>query len=137
MIYPAYLLCLGLMVPAFALTALIVAMKLFAAGPRDGWTVVINFLAFFGAGIENPVRYGWRIVGFLGTIVMFIGAGAIPGLRNYAFHGLALLATLCVVFCFYAASQQDVHNVLNAFLVLSPSLVGIAACLWFATKFKG
>ena len=136
MVYPAYLLCLGLMLPAFALTALIVAMMLFAAGPRDGWTVVINFIAFFGAGIESPARYGWRIALLLGTMGMFIGAGAIPGLRNYAFHGLALLATLCVAFCFYAASQEDIHNVFNALLVLSPSLVGIVACLWFATKFK-
>ena len=49
---------------------------------------------------------------------------------------LALLATVCVAFCFFAASQVDRYNVFNAMLILSPSLIGIVACLWFAIKFK-
>lgn len=134
--YPAYLLCLALTIPAFALTALIGVMTLIGAGPKNGWSVLFNGLAFFGAGIAEPLQYGWRIVVLLGAIGFIVGAGAIPGLRTHAFNGLALVATLCVAFCFYAASKEDVYNVLNALLVLSPSLIGIAACLWFALKFK-
>ena len=124
------------MIPAFAVTALIATMMLLAAGPGSGWTVLVNFLAFFGAGIAEPLRYGWRIVALLSVIGFLIGAGAIPSLRSHAFSGLAVLGTLCVAFCFFAAFQQDIHNVFNALIVLSPSLVGIAACVWFAIKFK-
>ena len=137
MVYPAYLLCLALIFPAFAVTALVIILILIGAGPKEGWSVLFNGLAFIGAGIVEPLRYGWRIVALLGAIGFLLGAGAIPGLRVHAFYGLAFLATLCVVFCFYMASTQDAYNVLNALIVLSPSLLGIGACLWFATKFKG
>ena len=137
MVYPAYLLCLALIVPAFALTALVGTIMLLATGPKQGWSVLLNCLAFFGAGVAEPLRYGWRIAALLGTLGFLLGAGAIPGLRVHAFHGLAVLATLCVTFCFYAAARQDAQNVLNALIVLWPSLFGIGACLWFATKFKG
>ncbi len=136
MVYPAYLLCLGLMLPAFAVTAFIVTIMLVAAGPREGWSVLINFFAFFGAGIVEPLRYGWRIVALLLTLGFVLTAGAIPALRGHAFTGLAVLGGLCVGFCFIAAAKQDMANVFNALLVLSPSLIGIAACVWFALKFK-
>ena len=125
------------MLPAFALTAFIVAIMLLAAGPSKGWWILLSIPAFFGAGIVDPLRYGWRIAAFFAVLALLLGAGAIPALRVYAFQGLALLATLCVAFCVYAASTQDMYNVFNALLVLSPSLAGIAACLWFAAKFKG
>src|SRR5947209_5225785 len=99
MAYPAYLLCLGLMIPAFALTALIVTMMLVAAGPKDGWSVLVNSVAFFGAGLVEPLRYGWRLGALLAGIVLVIGAGAIPGLRDYAFYLLALVAAACAAFC--------------------------------------
>ena len=136
MAYPAYLLCLLLTVPAFALTAFAITIMLLAAGPKDGWSMLFNGLAFFGAGIGEPLRYGWRIIALLAVIAFVLAAGAIPGVRAYAFHGLAVIASLCVVFCLYAAAQQDAQNVFNALLVLSPSLLGIAACFWFAVKFK-
>jgi hypothetical protein len=136
MIYPAYLLCLALMLPAFCLTALVAAILLLAAGPKDGWSVIFNGLAFFGAGIVEPFRYGWRIVALLAVIGFLLSAGAIPALRTLSFHGLAILGTLCAVFCLYHASQQDRYNVVNALIVLAPSFAGISACLWFAFKFK-
>ena len=136
MVYPAYLLCLVLMIPAFALTALVATIVLLAAGPRDGWAVTIDFLAFFGSGIAEPLKYGWRIVALLAVIGFVLVAGAIPALRTLAFHGLALMATLCAAFCLFEAAKQDGYNVFNALLILSPSFIGIAACLWFAVKFK-
>ena len=125
------------MLPAFALTAFIVTIMLLAAGPSKGWSILFSILAYFGAGIADPLRYGWRIAAFFGVLGFLLGAGAIPALRVHAFHGLATLAALCVVFCLYAASTEDRYNVFNALLVLSPSLVGIAACFWCAAKFKG
>jgi hypothetical protein len=136
MIYPAYLLCLLLMVPAFGLTAFIITILLLAAGPKEGWSVLFNGLAFFGAGLVEPLRYGWRIVALLAVIGLFLGAGAIPALRTLSFQALALMGTLCAVFCLYQAAQQDGYNVINALIVLSPSLAGIGACIWFALKFR-
>ena len=135
MAYPSYLLCLLLMVPAFALTAVIGAILLLAAGPKDGWSVLINLFAFFGAGIAEPLRYGWRILALLATIGLFLTAGAIPQLRVIAFYGLGVLGTLCVAFCLFAAIRQGPHEALNVVIVLTPSFAGIVACVWFASKF--
>ena len=135
MVYPAYLLCLFLMLPAFGLTLLIGFMLLVAAGPKDGWSVIVQGFAFFGAGIVEPLRYGWRIVALLAAVAFFLGAGAIPSLRTLAFYGLGVIGTLCVAFCIFAASREGRPETFNALLVLSPSFAGIAACVWFATKF--
>ena len=134
--YPAYLLCLLLTIPAFAVTAFITVILLLAAGPKDGWSVLLNAISFFGAGLVEPLRYGWRPALLLIAIVFMLGAGAIPVVRGYAFYGLATVVSLCVAFCFYIALKQDVYNVIDASLVLSPSLIGIAVCFWFAAKFK-
>lgn len=136
MAYPAYLLCIALLIPAFGLAAIVGAILLFAAGPKDGWSVFINILAFFGAGIEDPLRFGWRILAFLAVLGLFLTAGAITSLRIPAFYFLATLGTLCAAFSLYMAAQQDRYNVINALIVLSPSFIGILACLWFAAKFK-
>jgi len=135
MVYPSYLLCVFLMIPAFALTALIVVMMLLGAGPRDGWSVIIDFFAFFGAGIAEPLRYGWRILALLAAIAFFLTAGAIPQLRTLAFWGLGVMGSVCAAFCLYAAIRQGPNETLNAVLVLVPSFGGIAACAWFAAKF--
>jgi hypothetical protein len=129
MAYPSYLLCLLLMVPAFALTAIIGAILLLAAGPKDGWSVLINLFAFFGAGIAEPLRYGWRILALMATIGLFLTAGVI------AFYGLGVLGMLCVAFCLFAAIRQGPHETLNVVIVLTPSFAGIVACVWFASKF--
>ena len=134
MVYPAYLVCLALMMPAFALTAFAGAMLL--VGSKGGWSSLINGLAFFGEGIVDPLRYGWRVAVLVAAVGLLVGAGIIPGVRDYAFYGLALLATVCVAFCLYAASTVDFQNVMNALIVLTPSLVGIGGCLWLGTKFK-
>jgi len=136
MVYPAYLLCLILMMPAFGLTAFVTAFLLIAAGPKEGWTTLIKGLAFFGAGIVEPLRYGWRIVALLAVIGFLVSAGAIPSLRTLSFQGLALLGILCAGFCLYVAAQQDGYNVINALIVLSPSLASIAACVWCSIRFK-
>ncbi|WP_155121252.1 hypothetical protein [Bryobacter aggregatus] len=136
MAYLAYLVCLVLMLPAFGLTLFVSALLLFAAGPRDGWSVLIQVLAFFGAGIEDPLRYGWRILAFFAVLGFVLGAGAIAPLRIPAFYGLAVVGASCALFCLYAAAQQDRYNVINALIVLSPSFVGMAACLWCAAKFR-
>src|SRR5947207_3745915 len=99
MVYPCYLLCLFLMIPAFVLTAIVTVLLLFTAGPKEGWSVLINSFAFFGAGIAEPLHYGWRILALLATIVLFLSAGAIPQLRTLAFYGLGVLGTLFVAFC--------------------------------------
>jgi hypothetical protein len=135
MVYPSYLLCLLLMIPAFALSAIVIAMMLLAAGPKDGWSVIINSFAFFGAGIAEPFRYGWRIVALLMAIGFFLGAGAIPQLRTAAFYGLGVIGSVCVAFCLYAAIQQGSAETFNAIFVLTPSIAGVVACAWFAAKF--
>ena len=70
--------------------------------------MIVNAFAFFGAGLVEPLKYGWRIVALLVVIGFFLSAGAIPALRTLSFYGLAALATVCAVFCLYAASQQDI-----------------------------
>ena len=138
-IYPANLLCLGLMLPVFGLTALIATMLLVAAGPSDAWSVFSNAMtvfAFFGAGLVEPLRYGWRIVALLAFIGLALSAGAIPSLRIPAFYVVALLGTLGVAFCLFFAWREGVQEMLSALLVLSPSIVGIVACVWCANKFK-
>ncbi len=136
MVYPAYLLCIVLILPALAAAAFVGAISLLAAGPKNGWSVIIGILAFFGAGLSEPLRYGWRIIAFIAATGFFLGAGAIPSIRIPAFYGLATLATLCIAYTLFAASQQDRYNVINALIITSPSIVGIVACLWFAIKFK-
>lgn len=136
MVDPAYLLCLVLLIPAFGLAVFVAMLLLLAAGPRDGWSVIVNGLAYFGAGIAEPLRYGWRILALLAVIGLFLSAGAIAPLHIPAFYVLAALGTLCAVFCLYAAAQEDRYNVVNALIVLSPSFIGIAGCLWFAAKFR-
>jgi len=135
MVYPAYLLCLVLMLPSFVLSAIIGAVMLVAAGPKDGWSVIINLFAFFGAGIAEPLRYGWRILALLATIAFFLSAGAIPQLRTLAFYGLGTLGSVCIGFCLFEATRQGGPETFNAALVLIPSFAGIAACAWFAAKF--
>ncbi len=136
MAYPASLLCVALLIPAFGLAAVIDAILLIAAGPRDGWSVFINILAFFGAGIQDPLRYGWRIVAFLAVFGLFLIAEAITSFRIPAFSFLAIVGTLCAAFSRYMAVQQDCYNGINALIVLSPSFLGIVACLWFAAQFN-
>jgi hypothetical protein len=124
------------MIPAFALAALVGAMLLLAAGPKDGWSVIINLFAFFGAGIAEPLRYGWRIVVLLTAVGLFLTAGAFPQLRSLAFYGLGVLGALCMAFSLFAATQQGPHETLNALLVLLPSFAGLVACAWFGSKFR-
>ena len=137
MIYPVYPPCFALMLPVFALTAFIVTIMLLAACPSKGWSILFSIPAYFGAGIRRSAPLWLAHRRFLRRARLPLGAGAIPALRIHVFHGLATLAALCVVFCLYAASTEDRYNVFNALLVLSPSLVGIAACFWCAAKFKG
>ena len=125
-----------LVLPAIGLSAAVVVMLLIAAGPRDGWSVLLNTLAFFAEGIGDPLRCGWRILGLLAVAGFVVGAGAIPALRTKSFHGLALVATVGIAFVLFEASRVDRYNVINALIVLSPSFAGIVACVWFATKFK-
>lgn len=135
MVYVSYLACLFLMLPAFLLTAVIIVMLLIAAGPKQGWSVIINIFAFFGAGIAEPLHYGWRVLALLATIGLFLSAGVIPQLRTLAFYGLGILGISCVAFCLYAAVREGSGETFSAALVLLPSYAGIVACAWFATKF--
>ena len=132
MAYTSYLFCLALMIPAFLLTALVALMSS-VSGFFSG---VFTFLAWIGAAITEPLRYGWRIAALLAALGFAGGAGAIPPLQVWAFRGLALAGTLCVSFCLHAASRQEPHQVWSALLALSPSIAGILASLWFALKFK-
>ena len=61
---PAYLICIVLILPVLSAAAFVGAITLPAAGSKDGWSVLIKILAFFGAGIAEPLRYGWRILAF-------------------------------------------------------------------------
>lgn len=136
LIYPSYLICLALVLPALGLGAIILLLTIIASGPGEGFVGLLKILAFFGEAIDQPLRCGWRIAALLLTVGFFLGAGAIPALRTVAFQGLALLATICIAFCIFEASKIDRYNVINVLIVLSPSFFGIAACVWFAIKFK-
>ncbi len=134
--YPAYLLCLVLMTPAFALATLFAVISMLTAGVGKGLWRIVEALAFFGAGIEDPLRYGWRILTLVAVIGFLLTAGAIPQLRHYVFHGLGLLGTACVVFCLITAARHEgAGGVFSALVFLSPSVAAIAGCLWFARKF--
>ena len=130
MAYTSYLFCLALMLPAFGLTALVTLMN------GGFFTGIFTFLAWIGAGITEPLRYGWRLIALLAALGFVGGVGAIPSLHVWAFRGLALAGTLCAAICFFAASRQEPHQVWSALLVLSPSIAGILAALWCALKFK-
>ena len=134
MVYLSYLLCLALVSPALGLSVFVLALK--SIQGCTGWPLTFVILAFFGAGIAEPIRYGWRIVALIAVMGFLLCAGVIPALRTHAFHGLALLATMCAAFCLFEASKVDRYNVINALIVLTPSFLGIVACLWFAIKFK-
>ena len=136
MVYTSFLICLALMAPVLGLTALTCGLLLFAAGPRDGWSVLLNGLAFIGQGVAEPLRYGWRIVAIVAAIGLFFTAGAIPALRVVSFYTLALIGTLGTAFCLFFAWREGPQEALTALFVLSPSLAGILVCLWCANKFK-
>ena len=136
MIYPAYLLTLMLMIPAFALTALVAAMLLLASGLKEGLWSLVQIFAFFGAGIAEPLQHGWRIVALLAVTGLILTAGAIPQLRIGAFYALSIAGTLCAAFCLFAASREGTPETINVLIVLAPSFLGIVAGVWFATKFQ-
>ncbi len=136
MVYPAYLLTLLLMVPAFGLTALIATLLILSTGFKEGFGALFQILGYLGAGIAEPLRYGYRIVAFLVVSGFVLTAVAFPQLRTLSFWGLSTAGTLCAAFCLFAASREGTPETINALIVLSPSFVGIAAGVWFATKFQ-
>ena len=97
---------------------------------------MIKILAFFGAGIAEPLRYGWRIIALLAASGLVLSVGAIPQLRTLSFYGLSAAGTLCAAFCLCAAIREGAPETINALIVLSPSFVGITAGVWFAAKFQ-
>ena len=128
MMYTAYLFCLALTLPAFG--AVLWTRFL------GNWRILLDFLAFIGSGIEDPLRNGWHILVVLATLGFVLGAGAIPALRILAFQALALAATISIAYCLSYVIRTEPDAIWSALIVLSPAFAGILASLWYAIKFK-
>jgi len=130
--YLRYLTCLALLTPALALAAYFGLIGMLASGPRTGWRALFDLFLYFGAGLVEPLRYGWRILGLLSFFGIVLIAGAIPALRSGAFAALAVAGIAAVAYCL-AVGKDDA---LNVAIFVCPSIAGVALSIFFFIKLR-
>ncbi len=136
MTYGAYLLCLVLVTPGVAMGA----VALLIANKRESFlgaiAEVLNILFFFLPGLADPAQEGWRIGVWLAAVAILLGIGAIRALKTLVFWGLGIIGTVGIAVCLFAASRSGLGEAFAAALMLSPSIAGVAACMWFTVKYE-